>query len=328
MNMPGESGLELARELLTDKNDIAVVMVTGEDDADLAQTAIALGAYGYMIKPFKPNELAINVANALRRRELELESRRYQQSLEETVTRRTQELRDALEELTRAKLHLQRAHEEMIRRLSQAAEFRDPDTGKHIERVSGYASKLARQLGLPPERCELIRLAAPLHDVGKIAVPDAILLKHGELTSGERKHDEGACTARPPHSCWLRRRASRDGGNRCAQNARYFQPLENKAVGGGTKILDAAVQRIERGGDGYQVIPLVGACLHGIWRRRLRPAQQPLEDRPVAEHPTGPVVSGQNGVSDTQTGEVVGRLQPARAATHYNDVVLAYRRRS
>ena len=71
--------------------------VTGEDDADLAQTAIALGAYGYMIKPFKPNELAINVANALRRRELELESRRYQQSLEETVTRRTQELRDALE---------------------------------------------------------------------------------------------------------------------------------------------------------------------------------------------------------------------------------------
>ncbi|MGI9658083.1 MAG: HD domain-containing phosphohydrolase [Gaiellaceae bacterium] len=186
MNMPGESGLDLARSLLAERDDIAVVMVTGANDQELAAEAFQLGTYGYVMKPFKPTELAITVANALRRRELELQSRQQSARLAEMVEERTRELSQALDELEGARLDLQHVHEEMINRLSQAAEFRDYETGQHIERVSTYAEALARDLGLDAARCELIRLAAPLHDVGKIAVPDEILLKPGSLSQSER----------------------------------------------------------------------------------------------------------------------------------------------
>ena len=87
--MPGESGLDFAQEVLADYPDTAVVMVTGADDRRDAETALANGAYGYMLKPFKPNELAINVANALRRRALEIENREQRNRLEQTVLERT-----------------------------------------------------------------------------------------------------------------------------------------------------------------------------------------------------------------------------------------------
>lgn len=101
------------------------------------------------------------------------------------VFRASAQLRDLVGELNRSRHAIRRSHEETIRRLAHAGEFHDEETGEHTKRMSEYCSVLARKLGLPQERAELIRIASPLHDVGKIAIPDRILLKPGPLTAGE-----------------------------------------------------------------------------------------------------------------------------------------------
>jgi putative two-component system response regulator len=184
MAMPGESGLDLIRDVTARYRDLAVVMVTGADDPDLARVAVDLGAYGYVVKPFTPNVLVIAVANAVHRRRLELENRRYREHLEEIVLERTIELRRLVERLQSSEGDLQRSREETIRRLAMAIGFRDGETGEHIERMSTVCAEVAARLGLPPERCELIGLASPLHDIGKIAIPDRILLDPEPLDAG------------------------------------------------------------------------------------------------------------------------------------------------
>jgi putative two-component system response regulator len=187
VNMPGESGLDFTREVLATYPDVAVVMVTGMDDRRYAEAAIELGAYGYVLKPFKPNELIINVGNALRRRALEIENRSSREQLEQTVLDRTSALRETIAQLESSESELRRLREETIRRLSWAAEFRNQETGEHIVRMSLYCALLARLAGLDAERSDLIRIASPMHDVGKIGIPDRILLKPGRLTEEERR---------------------------------------------------------------------------------------------------------------------------------------------
>jgi putative two-component system response regulator len=187
VNMPGESGIELTREVLAHHPETAVVMVTGMDDPAYAEVAIELGAYGYVLKPFKPNELIINVGNALRRRTLEIENRIHRELLEQTVLARTTALRETIARLESSDTELRRLREETIRRLSWAAEFRNQETGEHIVRMSLYCALLARLAGLDTEQAELIRIASPMHDVGKIGIPDRILLKPGPLTGEERE---------------------------------------------------------------------------------------------------------------------------------------------
>lgn len=187
VNMPGESGLDFAQEVLADYPDTAVVMVTGADDRRHADTALASGAYGYLLKPFKPSELVINVANALRRRTLEIENREHRNRLEQTVLERTATLRDTIKQLESSESELRRLREETIRRLSWAAEFRSNETGQHILRMSLYCTLLGRLAGLDADRTEMIRIASPMHDVGKIGIPDRILLKPGPLTPEERE---------------------------------------------------------------------------------------------------------------------------------------------
>ena len=161
-------------------------MATGTNDAGIADMVIGAGAYGYLLKPFKRNELSINVTNALRRRRLEIENREYRDGLEDLVTERTSALRQAVDRLETSRGELTRSREETIQRLSLAIEFRSRETGEHVERIGVNAAAVARRLGLEGSRCEMIRLAAVLHDVGKIGIPDAILLKPGPLTNDER----------------------------------------------------------------------------------------------------------------------------------------------
>jgi putative two-component system response regulator len=187
MHMPGETGLELISDVLRFYPDIAAVMVTGAEDPSLAEMAIELGAYGYMTKPFRVNELLIQVANALHRRRLELENRKHRASLELSVEENTAALRLAVSDLESSQLELRAYQEETIRRLSSAAELRDLETGKHLDRMSRYCALLAGKVGLGDERIDLIRVASPMHDVGKIAIPDSILLKPGSLTQDERR---------------------------------------------------------------------------------------------------------------------------------------------
>lgn len=191
VNMPGESGMDFTREVLDAYPDTAVVMVTGLDDPRYADAAIEFGAYGYVLKPFKTSELVISVRNALRRRALELENRDHRKHLEQTVLERTKALRDTIAQLEFSDAELRRLREETIRRLSTAAEFRNQETGDHIVRMSLYCALLARLAGLGAERAEELRIASPMHDVGKLGIPDQILLKPGRLTVGERRVMEG-----------------------------------------------------------------------------------------------------------------------------------------
>ena len=185
VQLPGESGIDFLRNLETP--DVATLMVSGLDSPRLADEALAIGAYGYITKPFKRSDVTIAVMNALRRRRLELENRAHRDMLEDLVAQRTQALEATLGRLELTADELRRSRTETIWRLSRAVEFRDEQTGGHIERMSRYCEFLARRCGVDAES---IRIASPMHDAGKIAVPDAILLKPGRLTPEERREME------------------------------------------------------------------------------------------------------------------------------------------
>jgi putative two-component system response regulator len=178
INMPNKTGIDLLREVFSIDQNIAVLMATAVDDRKVAVNTLELGAYGYIIKPFERNELLINIANALRRRELEIDNRQYSEELEGLVLERTKELRLAAVEIRNSR-------EETIVRLAKAAEFRDNETAQHTIRMGHYCAVLATRAGLHKEFCEVIRTASPLHDVGKIGIPDTILLKPAALTKEE-----------------------------------------------------------------------------------------------------------------------------------------------
>ncbi|MDK9705667.1 MAG: response regulator [Desulforhopalus sp.] len=171
INMNAISGVELLGIALQRYPDLAVIMVTGVDDRETAIETLRMGAYGYVTKPFQANELVINIANALRRRQLEIENRRHREELEILIEERTRELF--------------KSREESIHILSKAAEFRDNETAKHTIRMGHYSEQLARLCPLPESYCQKIKIAAPLHDVGKIGISDTILLKPGKLTAEE-----------------------------------------------------------------------------------------------------------------------------------------------
>ena len=185
IDMPGASGLELLRDVSRTYQDTATVMVTGVDNTDTARRALEMGAYGYIIKPFEANEILITVVNALLRRGLEIENRAHRERLTEMVKERTSELWNALTKLEAAHEEISKSREETIYRLALAAEFRDDETARHIERMSRYAMLIAQMRGEEPERCEFIRVSSAMHDVGKIATPDSILFKPGKLNGEE-----------------------------------------------------------------------------------------------------------------------------------------------
>jgi putative two-component system response regulator len=169
--MPGISGIEILARIRKTHPDIAFIMLTAVDNHETAVRALDLGAFGYVIKPFEANELLINVANSLRRRKLEIERNQYEDRLEREVRARTAEIRATQEQITL--------------RLVTASGYRDEETGTHIRRMSEFAAILAQAMGLEAEAVEEIRLAAPMHDIGKIGVADAILKKPGKLTDYE-----------------------------------------------------------------------------------------------------------------------------------------------
>jgi putative two-component system response regulator len=185
VNMPGESGIELLSEIRRDHPEVAVLMVTGEDRTELAMSAIELGAYGYLVKPIGAGELIINVANALHRRRSDAQNQRVLQRLQSAVQQRSDELAQALQSLELSESKVWASQAETIFRLARMVEFRDEETGHHVHRMSAYCEILARQIGYSADDAERLRLASQLHDVGKVAIPDGVLLKPGKLTVEE-----------------------------------------------------------------------------------------------------------------------------------------------
>ncbi len=188
IEMPGDSGLVLAEEVARDYPETAVVMLTGVDDPKVAEQAFALGAHGYLVKPFWSGQLLITVANALRQHALELAERRRHEALLGSADEKTEALRHELIEAQRLAIaDLQASRQETVERLARAIELHDVETGQHVHRMASVAALLGSALGLDAGRVLLLRTAAPMHDVGKIATPDSVLRKPGKLTAEERE---------------------------------------------------------------------------------------------------------------------------------------------
>ncbi|MDD2900340.1 MAG: response regulator [Desulfuromonadaceae bacterium] len=178
INMPIMDGLELLEKIRFLDKETPVVLMTAYADLDVAVKAIQKGAFDFIVKPYRPPALLHTVEKGVNFKRLTQIEKNYKVELERTVEVRTAELNAALGEIT----HMSR---EIIERLTAAAELRDEDTGLHISRVGMYAQRLAIQLGMDDAFVNNISVASAMHDVGKIGIPDSILLKPSALTAEE-----------------------------------------------------------------------------------------------------------------------------------------------
>jgi len=185
--MPGLNGYQVAQKIRADPKlcDIPIIMVTALTGKDDRLRAVEAGANDFIAKPVEMTELQVRTDSLLRMKAAQDEIKRHQAELEQRVEERTQELQSAFDEIADAQRNTTEAHLDTIRRLVLAAEYKDEDTAAHIQRMSLYSVVLAERLGLPTDEVELLKHASPMHDVGKIGVPDSILLKPGRLTDGE-----------------------------------------------------------------------------------------------------------------------------------------------
>lgn len=179
--MPVVDGFEFlarVRERTPEGVYLPILVVTADATQESRLRALKAGATDFLTKPYDEIEVLLRIENLLRTRWQYLLLQDENARLEHRVSQRTTALQTSNE-------RLEHAQAEIVHRLAQAAEFRDDDTGQHTKRVGETAFLLATSLGLPASQCELIRGAAPLHDVGKIGIPDSILLKPGRLTPEE-----------------------------------------------------------------------------------------------------------------------------------------------
>ncbi|MGH2750993.1 MAG: HD domain-containing phosphohydrolase [Actinomycetota bacterium] len=170
-HLDGFAVLEQLQKMASDEAYLPIVVLTADITPEARRRALATGAKEFLVKPFDAAEVLLRIRNQLETRGLHQRLSDRNRDLEIRVSERTAQL--------------ECARTEILERLAAAAEFRDDDTGEHIHRVAGNAAMLASKLGLRPEEVELIRRSSTLHDVGKIGIPDAILLKPGKLTSDE-----------------------------------------------------------------------------------------------------------------------------------------------
>jgi putative nucleotidyltransferase with HDIG domain len=173
--MDGEALLAATKECFP---DMPVVMVTAMHDISVALNAIRNGAYDYLLKPFDREQLLATVRRALENRRLKIENRAYQTNLEVLVTARTEQLRQAVSTL-------ERSYDITLEALGNALDLKDAETEGHSKRVTAFTIAIARAMGLTSEQIRVIARGAFLHDIGKMAIPDAILRKPGALNDEE-----------------------------------------------------------------------------------------------------------------------------------------------
>ena len=172
-NMPEMTGIEVIEQLRAHDTtcEVPILMITANVQRDVRHAALEAGASDFLTKPIDNKELFTRVRNMLK--------------LHAATKREADRANWLAEEVKKATASIEAREQELVYRISRAAEFRDPETGGHIQRMAHYSRLIARQLGLSEADQEMIFVAAPMHDVGKIATPDAILLKPGKLTEAE-----------------------------------------------------------------------------------------------------------------------------------------------
>src|SRR5712691_152584 len=173
--MDGIALLERAKEKYP---DVPVVMVTAVHDIQVALQALRNGAYDYLLKPFEREQLLATVRRALENRRLKRENDAYRTNLEALVAARTQQWKTALS-------NLERSYDITLEALGDALDLKDAETEGHSKRVTAFTIAIARAMGLPDDQIRVIARGAFLHDIGKMAIPDAILLKPGALNPEE-----------------------------------------------------------------------------------------------------------------------------------------------
>lgn len=185
--MPGMDGFEVARRIRQDPKSalLPIVMVTGLAGREDRLRAVEAGANDFIAKPVDFTELRVRVSSLLKLKEAQDALRRHQAELEETVARRTAALQEALEEASKAHRRTREAYIDTVFRLALVAEYKDKGTGAHIRRIGELCAVIGQALHLSPEEVEVLRLASQMHDVGKMGIPDQILLKPGPLNSDE-----------------------------------------------------------------------------------------------------------------------------------------------
>ncbi len=238
LRMPNVDGFALLKQLRSRVPMgafVPVLILTADNSRKAKQEALALGAKDFLTKPIDVAEALLRIYNLLETRWLHVELRRHNESLEAKVLARTQDLEEA--------------QLEILQRLALAAEYRDDCTGQHTQRVGELAALLARSVGLQPSHVEVIRRAAPLHDVGKIGIPDGILLKPGQINRRRIHSDQAAYRDRKDHPVRKQVSDSPDGGADRAVSSRAL---------GRYRILPPSGQRHSAGGSN---------CEH---RRRVR----------------------------------------------------------
>ncbi len=196
--MPEVSGIEILQQARADVDlhRSPIVILTAVGDARIKQKALELGATDFLTKPVDPSELVLRVGNALMVKAHYDHLEDYSVQLERQVRARTAEL--------------MASRRGLVQTLARAAEYRDNETAHHIMRVGRYVGLIARELGMPDEIVELLEEASLLHDVGKIGIPDAILLKPGKLTDDEYETMRQHCAfgrriiQQSPDSAWER----------------------------------------------------------------------------------------------------------------------------
>ncbi|MGP0628169.1 HD domain-containing phosphohydrolase [Nitrospina sp. 32_T5] len=174
LNMPGMDGFQFLKEIQVYEREVnppPILILTANNSNDIRVRALLAGAMDFITKPFNVIEALARIKNMLDVRLLHNQVRQQNQVLDQKIQERTQQLVD-----TRL---------EVIQRLGRAAEYRDNETGMHVIRMSKFSALLAESIGMTEEECDLILNASPMHDIGKIGIPDRILLKPGRLTPEE-----------------------------------------------------------------------------------------------------------------------------------------------
>lgn len=179
LHMPVMDGLKFMEKMKDFSPETPLVVVSGSDLISDAVQALKLGAWDYLLKPIEDVHIVQNaIEKALERFRLIKENKEYKSHLENMVALRTAQLEETNKQLINTRMQI-------IIRLGKAAEYRDNDTGKHVIRVSHLSGTLAQKVGLSEDCIELIKICSPMHDIGKIGIPDHILNKQGPLNDEE-----------------------------------------------------------------------------------------------------------------------------------------------
>jgi putative nucleotidyltransferase with HDIG domain len=180
LRMPGMSGMEFLAKVRRAYPHVAFLVSTGVDDLDVGVEAMRGGADDYLVKPLQETAVVASLQRAVHKRQLEQQVESYRQHLEDMVADRTSQLREVLQQV-------ERSYENTLQALGAAIDLRDSATAGHSQRVCRYSVEIARAMHWSKTQLAVLARGAYLHDIGKLGIPDGILLKPGPLTPDERK---------------------------------------------------------------------------------------------------------------------------------------------